>query len=95
MLCLVDFVRPITQNPTPPKSWGVPTSALWLGYTGAFGFAGRGLPENPPYILPAMQAFAALLDRLVLTPARNGKLRLLTDYFRAAPIPTAAMRSRR
>ena len=34
-----------------------------------------------------MQAFAALLDRLVLTPARNGKLRLLTDYFRTAPDP--------
>ncbi len=34
-----------------------------------------------------MQAFAALLDRLVLTPARNGKLRLLSDYFRAAPDP--------
>ena len=34
-----------------------------------------------------MQAFATLLDRLVLTPARNGKLRLLTDYFRGAPDP--------
>ena len=34
-----------------------------------------------------MQAFAALLDRLVLTPARNGKLRLLSDYFSAAPDP--------
>ena len=34
-----------------------------------------------------MQAFAALLDRLVLTPSRNGKLRLLVDYFRAAPDP--------
>jgi DNA ligase-1 len=34
-----------------------------------------------------MQAFAALLDRLVLTPGRNGKLRLLADYFRAAPDP--------
>src|SRR4051812_38365038 len=34
-----------------------------------------------------MQAFATLLDRLVLTPARNGKLRLLIDYFRAAPDP--------
>jgi DNA ligase-1 len=34
-----------------------------------------------------MQAFATLLDRLVLTPARNGKLRLLEDYFRAAPDP--------
>ena len=34
-----------------------------------------------------MQAFAALLDRLVLTPHRNGKLRLLVDYFRATPDP--------
>jgi len=29
-----------------------------------------------------METFAALLDRLVLTPSRNAKLRLLTDYFR-------------
>ena len=42
---------------------------------------GGGFRENPPYILPAMQAFAALLDRLVLTPARNGKLRLLDRLF--------------
>ena len=34
-----------------------------------------------------MKAFAALLDRLVLTPSRNGKLRLLVDYFRATPDP--------
>jgi DNA ligase-1 len=34
-----------------------------------------------------MQAFAALLDRLVLTPSRNGKIRLLVDYFRDAPDP--------
>jgi DNA ligase-1 len=34
-----------------------------------------------------MQAFAALLDRLVLTPQRNAKLRLLVDYFRAVPDP--------
>src|SRR5688572_33332596 len=34
-----------------------------------------------------MQAFATLLDRLVLTPSRNGKIRLLVDYFRAAPDP--------
>jgi DNA ligase 1 len=32
-------------------------------------------------------AFAALLDRLILTPQRNAKLRLLTDYFRASPDP--------
>ena len=29
-----------------------------------------------------MQRFAELLDRLVLTPSRNGKLTLLVDYFR-------------
>ncbi len=34
-----------------------------------------------------MKAFAALLDRLVLTPARNGKLKLLSDYFRDTPDP--------
>lgn len=34
-----------------------------------------------------MQTFAALLERLVLTPQRNVKLRLMTDYFRAAPDP--------
>ena len=28
-----------------------------------------------------MRAFAALLDRLAFTPARNGKLKLLADYF--------------
>ena len=34
-----------------------------------------------------MDAFAALLDRLVVTPQRNGKLQLLVDYFAAAPDP--------
>lgn len=34
-----------------------------------------------------MKAFATLLDRLVLTPSRNGKLKLLTDYFRDTPDP--------
>jgi DNA ligase-1 len=34
-----------------------------------------------------MQRFAELLDRLVLTPARNGKLTLLVDYFRAVEDP--------
>ncbi len=34
-----------------------------------------------------MRAFAALLDRLVLTPQRNAKLRLMADYFRATPDP--------
>ena len=34
-----------------------------------------------------MQRFAELLDRLVLTPARNGKLKLMTDYFREVEDP--------
>ncbi|MBB4568365.1 cisplatin damage response ATP-dependent DNA ligase [Rhizobium leucaenae] len=34
-----------------------------------------------------MKAFADLLDRLVLTPSRNGKLKLLIDYFRDTPDP--------
>lgn len=34
-----------------------------------------------------MKAFADLLDRLVLTPSRTGKLKLLTDYFRDTPDP--------
>lgn len=34
-----------------------------------------------------MRLFAGLLDRLVYTPQRNGKLRLLVDYFRHAPDP--------
>jgi DNA ligase-1 len=34
-----------------------------------------------------MNRFAELLDRLVLTPSRNGKLTLLTDYFRTTEDP--------
>ncbi|HEV7253991.1 MAG TPA: cisplatin damage response ATP-dependent DNA ligase [Mesorhizobium sp.] len=34
-----------------------------------------------------MNRFAELLDRLVLTPSRNGKLKLLTDYFRDTEDP--------
>lgn len=34
-----------------------------------------------------MRAFATLLDRLVLTPSRNGKLKLLADYFASVPDP--------
>ena len=34
-----------------------------------------------------MRAFAELLDRLVLTPQRNAKIKLMTDYFRATPDP--------
>ena len=34
-----------------------------------------------------MEHFADLLDRLVYTPGRNAKLRLMTDYFRTTPDP--------
>jgi DNA ligase 1 len=34
-----------------------------------------------------MKAFAALLDRLVYTPGRNAKLRLITEYLRVTPDP--------
>jgi DNA ligase 1 len=34
-----------------------------------------------------VKAFATLLDKLTYTPARNGKLRLLSDYFLATPDP--------
>ena len=34
-----------------------------------------------------MKRFAELLDRLVLTPSRNTKLRLMTDYFRTTEDP--------
>ncbi|WP_426229828.1 cisplatin damage response ATP-dependent DNA ligase [Pararhizobium sp. DWP3-4] len=34
-----------------------------------------------------MRAFAELLDRQVLTPQRNAKIKLMTDYFRSAPDP--------
>ena len=34
-----------------------------------------------------MKPFAELLDRLVLTPSRNAKLRLLVDYVRTTPDP--------
>ena len=34
-----------------------------------------------------MKAFAALLDRLAYEPRRNGKLRLLVEYFRITPDP--------
>ncbi|MDI6025447.1 cisplatin damage response ATP-dependent DNA ligase [Corticibacterium sp. UT-5YL-CI-8] len=34
-----------------------------------------------------MNRFAELLDRLVLTPSRNGKLKLMVDYFRAVEDP--------
>ena len=34
-----------------------------------------------------MNAFAALLDRLVYEPGRNNKLRLIADYLRTTPDP--------
>lgn len=34
-----------------------------------------------------MRRFAELLDRLVLTPSRNGKLKLIADHFVATPDP--------
>ncbi len=34
-----------------------------------------------------MNRFAELLDRLAYEPSRNGKLRLMTDYFRRTPDP--------
>jgi DNA ligase-1 len=34
-----------------------------------------------------MHRFAPLLDRLILTPQRSAKLRLLVDYFRSVPDP--------
>src|SRR5215213_8587317 len=34
-----------------------------------------------------MNRFAALLDRLSYEPARNGKLRLITEHFRTTPDP--------
>lgn len=34
-----------------------------------------------------MENFAHLLDRLVLTPSRNGKIRLMVDYFSRTPDP--------
>ena len=34
-----------------------------------------------------MKRFAELLDRLVQTPSRNGKLTLMTDYFRTTEDP--------
>ena len=34
-----------------------------------------------------MRRFAEILETLVLTPSRNGKIRLLVDYFRSVPDP--------
>jgi DNA ligase-1 len=40
-----------------------------------------------PRHIGAMLAFAALLDRLILTPGRNGKLAVLKAYFAETPDP--------
>ena len=34
-----------------------------------------------------MKRFSRLLDRLAFEPGRNGKLRLITEYFAAVPDP--------
>ena len=34
-----------------------------------------------------MNRFAELMDRLTYEPARNAKLRLMTDYFHSTPDP--------
>ena len=34
-----------------------------------------------------MNRFAALLDALLFTPSRNGKLRLMQEYFASVPDP--------
>ena len=34
-----------------------------------------------------MNRFAALLDALLFTPSRNGKLRLMQEYFASQPDP--------
>ena len=37
--------------------------------------------------IDAMEAFANLLERLLLTPSRNGKLALMANYFATVPAP--------
>lgn len=40
-----------------------------------------------------MNRFAEMLDRLAYEHGRNAKLRLMTEFFRTTPIPSAATRS--
>ena len=47
---------------------------------------GLATTRRASYLDP-VTPFAELLDRLFYTPPRNGKLRLLVDYFRRAPDP--------
>ena len=42
---------------------------------------------SSPYLLPRMNRFALLLDRLGYEPSRNNKLRLMVEYFRITPDP--------
>ena len=42
---------------------------------------------TPDQMTPDLNRFAWLLDRLAYEPRRNGKLALITDYFRATPDP--------
>jgi DNA ligase-1 len=48
---------------------------------------GVSLSASGAYIF-AMQSFAALLERLVLTPSRNAKLQLIEDYLRHTSDPS-------
>src|SRR5262249_59893423 len=50
---------------------------------------GLSRPRAGPFGLRGRRVnrFAALLDALLFTPSRNGKLRLLQEYFAAAPDP--------
>lgn len=43
--------------------------------------------REPRAISQAMEAFANLLERLLLTPSRNGKLALMAHYFATMPDP--------
>ena len=38
-----------------------------------------------------MKSFAELLDRLLLTPSRNAKLRLMAEHFRNVPDPNRGL----
>ncbi|MEL7130631.1 MAG: ATP-dependent DNA ligase, partial [Pseudomonadota bacterium] len=42
--------------------------------------------SKPSYVF-GMQAFATLLDRLLLTPSRNGKIKLMSTYFQETSDP--------
>src|SRR3954462_11902373 len=50
---------------------------------------GKTLAETAPpgFVSPAMREFSQLLDALVYTRSRNGKLKLIGDYLRRTPDP--------